>query len=145
MAWPLKPVVLCFPDHSSGVSRQDQVGARKPSTRTVCSRATASSASSAVRPVLLGGRLDKRRELRDDRRDHRLGRVEDFRPDFLDDILAHVPACDYDGLSEGQAKGTRFPYPRVPRVALQRAVRVRLVAVRRVLTYDRTATASPFR
>ena len=48
MAWPLKPVVLCFPDHSSGVSRQDQVGARKPSTRTVCSRATASSASCAV-------------------------------------------------------------------------------------------------
>ena len=26
---PLKPVVLCFPDHNSGVSRQDQVGARK--------------------------------------------------------------------------------------------------------------------
>src|SRR6516225_12403850 len=32
IAWPLNPVVLCFPDHSSGVSRQDQVGARKPST-----------------------------------------------------------------------------------------------------------------
>ena len=48
MAWPLKPVVLCFPDHSSGVSRQDQVGARKPSTSTVCSRAAASFASSTV-------------------------------------------------------------------------------------------------
>jgi hypothetical protein len=48
MACPLKPVVLCFPDHSSGVSRQDQVGARKPSNSTVCSRAAASFASSTV-------------------------------------------------------------------------------------------------
>ena len=41
-------VVLCFPDHNPGVSRQDQVGARKPSTSTVCSRAAASFASSTV-------------------------------------------------------------------------------------------------
>jgi hypothetical protein len=39
---------LMFPDHRSGVSRQDQVGARKPSTSTVCSRAAASFASSTV-------------------------------------------------------------------------------------------------
>src|ERR1017187_7001409 len=34
MTWLQKPVVLCFPDHRPGIPRQDQHGARKPSTRT---------------------------------------------------------------------------------------------------------------
>ena len=102
MAWPLKPVVLCFPDHSSGVSRQDQVGARKPSTSTVCSRAAASFASSTVGLLLFGGRLDKRRELRDDPGDYRLRRIEYFRPDFLGYVLSHITACHDDGFSQGK-------------------------------------------
>jgi hypothetical protein len=48
MAWPLNLVVLCFPDHSSCVSWQEQVGARKPSTSAVCSRTTAPLISSAA-------------------------------------------------------------------------------------------------
>ena len=106
MAWPLKPVVLCFPDHSPGVSRQDQVGARKPSTSTVCSRATASRLLRS-RPVLFGGGFDKRREFRDDPGDYRLRCVEDFRPDFLDHVLAHVAARYDDGFS--QRKVLRAP------------------------------------
>ena len=59
------------------------------------------------RPVLFGGRLDERREFRDDPGDYRLRRVEDFRPDFLDDVLSHVPARHDDGFS--QRKVLRAP------------------------------------
>ncbi len=59
------------------------------------------------RPVLVGGRLDKRRELRDDPRDYRLRRIEYFRPDFLGYVLSHVPACHDDGFS--QRKVLRAP------------------------------------
>ena len=113
MAWPLKPVVLCFPDHSSGVSRQDQVGAG--------SRLPAPSARGPQflclvdgRPVLFGGRLDKRRELRDYSRDHRLRRIEYFRPDFLRYVLSHIAACHDDGFS--QSKVLRTPDSFMPRL-----------------------------
>ena len=114
MAWPLKPVVLCFPDHSSGVSRQDQVGARKPSTSTVCSRADRFLCFVGGRPVLFGGRLDKRREFRDDSRDHRLRRIEYFRPDFLRYVLSHIAACHNDSFS--QSKVLRTPDSFMPRL-----------------------------
>ena len=51
------------------------------------------------RPVLFGGLLDERREFRDDPGDYRLRRVEDFCPDFLDDVLSHVPARHHYGFS----------------------------------------------
>ena len=114
MACPLKPVVLCFPDHSSGVSRQDQVGARKPSTSTVCSRAAASFASSTVGlsssvdasisgvnfviiPEITGCDVS-----------------EYFRPDFLGYVLSHIAACHDDGFSQG--KVLRAPDSFVPRL-----------------------------
>src|ERR1700728_2913034 len=49
MTWLLKPVVLCFPDHRSGASCQDQHGARKPSTRTDCPRIAALASSAEGR------------------------------------------------------------------------------------------------
>jgi hypothetical protein len=102
MAWPLKPVVLCFPDHSSGVSRQDQVGARKPSTSTVCSRAAASFASStvglssSVDASISGVNFVMIPEITG------WGRIEYFGPDFLGYVLSHIPACHNDGFSQGK-------------------------------------------
>ena len=113
MAWPLKPVVLCFPDHSSGVSRQDQVGARNPSTSTVCSRAADPLASStvglsslvdasisgvnfAIIPEITGCDIGY------------------FRPDFLGYVLPHITACHDDGFS--QIEVLRAPESFVPRL-----------------------------
>ena len=75
MAWPLKPVVLCFPDHSSGVSRQAW-GQEAVFQHLLAGRRFLCLVGG--RPVLFGGRLDKRRELRDYPRDHRLRRIEYF-------------------------------------------------------------------
>src|SRR2546430_2481022 len=62
MAWPLKPVVLCFPDHSSGVSRPAGVGASRPPPGTVCpgaadSCAWATKGGARERAVLVDGFL----------------------------------------------------------------------------------------
>jgi hypothetical protein len=48
MACPLKPVVLSFPDHSSGVSRQDQVGCQEAVYQYRLLAAAAAFASSTV-------------------------------------------------------------------------------------------------
>lgn len=66
------------------------------------------------RPVLFGGRLDKRREFRNDPRDHRLRRVEYFRPDFLGYVLPYIPACYNNGFS--QRKVLRTPESLTPRL-----------------------------
>src|SRR6266481_5725618 len=64
--------------------------------------------------VSLGGRLDKRRELRDYSRDHRLRRIEYFRPDFLRYVLSHIAACHDGGFS--QSKVLRTPDSFMPRL-----------------------------
>ena len=113
MTWPLKPVVLCFPDHSSGVSRQDQVGARKPSTSTVCSRAAASFASSTVgRSSSVDASISGVNFAIIP--DHRLRRIKYFRPDFLRYVLSHIAACHDDGFS--QSKVLRTPDSFMPRL-----------------------------
>ena len=66
------------------------------------------------RPVLFGGRLDKRRELRDNPRDYRLRCIEYFRLDFLGYVLSHITACDDDGFSQG--KVLRAPDSFMPRI-----------------------------
>ena len=66
------------------------------------------------RPVLFGGRLDKRRELRNNSRDYRLRRIEYFRPHFLGYVLSHITACYDDGFSQG--KVLRAPDSFVPRL-----------------------------
>jgi len=66
------------------------------------------------RPVLFGGRLDKRRELRDNRGDYRLRSIEYFRPDFLGYVLSHITACHDNGFS--QRKVLRTPDSLVPRL-----------------------------
>jgi len=66
------------------------------------------------RPVLFGGRLDERRELRDYPGDYRLRRIEYFRPDFLGYVLSHIPACYNDGFSQG--KVLRAPDSFMPRL-----------------------------
>ena len=105
MAWPLKPVVLCFPDHSSGVSRQDQVGARKPSTSTVCSRAAASFASStvgrssSVDASISGVNFATIPEITGCDVSNNSAR------DFLGYVLSHIPACHDDGFSQRKVLG----------------------------------------
>ena len=66
------------------------------------------------RPVLFGGRLDKRRELRNNSRDYRLRRIEYFRPYFLSYVLSHVTAGYDDGFSQG--KVLRTPDSLAPRL-----------------------------
>ena len=66
------------------------------------------------RPVLFGGRLDKRRELRDNSRNYRLRRIEYFRPHFLGYVLSGITACYDDGFSQG--KVLRTPDSFVPRL-----------------------------
>ncbi len=107
MTWPLKPVVLCFPDPGPG-GRQEAVYQH----RLLAGRSFLCLVDG--RPVLFGGRLDKRRELRDYSRDHRLRRIEYFRPDFLRYVLSHIAACHDDGFS--QSKVLRTPDSFMPRL-----------------------------
>ena len=90
------------------------MGARKPSTSTVCSRAAASFASSTVGLSSSVDVLDKRRELRNNSRDYRLRRIEYFRPHFLGYVLSHVTAGYDDGFSQG--KVLRAPDSFAPRL-----------------------------
>ena len=114
MAWPLKPVVLCFPDHSSGVSRQDHVGCQEAVYQHRLLAGHSFLRLVDGRPVLFGGRLDKRRELRNNSRDYRLRRIEYFRPHFLGYVLSHVTAGYDDGFSQG--KIIRAPDSFAPRL-----------------------------